>query len=64
MFFRVDSALQFCYLFMFIFPLPCRNFSQLPQSRQQFYLLSVFLGDIIKSVELCQHFKDTGRICH
>lgn len=40
------------------------NYSQLPQNKQQFYLLSVFLGDIIGSTKLCQHFSETGRICH
>ncbi|XP_065213998.1 uncharacterized protein LOC135841114 [Planococcus citri] len=41
-----------------------RDYSQLPQNNQQFYLLSVFLGDIIGSAKLCQHFTETGRICH
>lgn len=39
------------------------QYASLPPKQGQFYLLSLFLGDLIKSPKLCRHFTKVGRNC-
>lgn len=41
-----------------------RHYEKFPRGKKEFYLLSVFMGDIVKSKEICSQLAKRGRSCN